>query len=135
MSRFEKIIPVPPPKHELVRDTTTGLMWAVAFSDSLDYAGALAYIAKLNAEKYLGYDDWRMPTRVELLTLVDDTRYAPAIDTDAFPGTPSEWFWTDTPHAKTQKGFAWIVHFLSGHSGIDHHSDNYRVRAVRGGAA
>lgn len=134
MSRFEKIVPVPPPKHEIVRDTATGLMWAVAFSDPLDYAEAEKYVAELNAKKHCGFDDWRLPTRVELLTLGDDTRYAPAIDTDAFPGTPSEWFWTGTDYAGDKNMYAWAVGFGVGHIHTFGHSNSYRVRAVRSAA-
>ena len=35
-----------------------------------------------------GHDDWRLPTRIELVSLVDFTRSSPAIDVQAFPDTP-----------------------------------------------
>jgi len=42
-------------------------------------------------------EGWRMPTTKELLTLVDPTRSAPAIDA-VFSGTPNAgWTWTATP--------------------------------------
>lgn len=137
MSRFEKIIPAPPPNHEIVRDNATGLIWPVEFSAKrLTFAEAERYVAELNAKKHCGFDDWRLPTRVELLTLVDDTRCDPAIDTDAFPGTPSEYLWTGTDYAGAKKNYAWVVHFHCGSSDIGYRYDaSYRVRAVRGGAA
>lgn len=36
---------------------------------------------------------WRLPTQVELLSIVDDTRDNPGIDLQAFPETPGTWFW------------------------------------------
>jgi Protein of unknown function (DUF1566) len=42
-------------------------------------------------------EGWRLPTNKELLTLVDPTRSAPAIDS-AFAGTPNAgWTWSSTP--------------------------------------
>ena len=133
--RFDKIVPTPPPKHEVVLDNVTGLMWPVEFSSKrLTFAEGEKYIAELNANKHCGYSDWRLPTRAELLTLVDDTRCDPAIDTDAFPGTPSEYFWTGTDYAGDKKNYAWVVYFHYGHSYLHHRDGNYRVRAVRGPA-
>jgi len=134
-TRFEKITPTPPPKHELVFDRETGLTWPVEFSvERLTFAQAEKYIAELNAKRHCGFDDWRMPTRVELLTLVDDTRHSPAIDSDAFPGTPSEYFWTATPYAADPKTYAWVVGFGGGYSLYDNRGSSGRVRAVRGPA-
>lgn len=131
MSRFEKITLVPPPKHELVRDTATGLTWAVAFSERLTFEQAEQYIAALNSRKHCGFDDWRLPTRVELLTLVDDARCDPAIDTDAFPGTPSEHFWTSTDYAGDRKNYSWVVDFGFGYASIGDRAYKNRIRAVR----
>src|SRR5262245_10302592 len=127
--RFEKIIPVPPPKHEIVRDNVTGLEWqAIPFDKRMTWAEAEKACAALRLG---GHDDWRLPTRAELLTLVDDTRHNPAIDTDAFPGTPSEWFWTATPYAADPKSYAWVVYFDGGNSDDGYRGGGYRVRAVR----
>lgn len=44
---------------------------------AMDWVEALAYVQKLNQEKYLGYSDWRLPSVKELHTLTD-YRYSPA---------------------------------------------------------
>ena len=41
-----------------------------------------------------GHDDWRLPTRLELVSIVDFAAYEPAIDRAAFPGTPAFGFWS-----------------------------------------
>ena len=61
-------------KGDVVVDSATGLMWtkdANLAAKPLDLAAAEAFIAEMNKEKKFGYDDWRLPTREELLSLVD----------------------------------------------------------------
>ncbi|MHC6216791.1 Lcl C-terminal domain-containing protein [Stenotrophomonas acidaminiphila] len=131
LPRFQKIVPTPPPVHETVLDTSTGLEWqAIPFADSMKHADAVQACAELRLG---GHDDWRLPTRAELLTLVDDTRYSPAIDTDAFPNTPNTWFWTSTAYAG-DKDCAWFVGFDLGGSAFGGRDSHGRVRAVRGPA-
>ncbi len=131
LPRFQKIVPTPPPVHETVLDTSTGLEWqAIPFAESMKHADAVQACAELRLG---GHDDWRLPTRAELLSLVDDTSYSPAIDTDAFPDAPSAWFWTSTPYARDDS-YAWIVHFGLGNSNIRGRDNGSRVRAVRGPA-
>ena len=131
LPRFQKIVPTPPPVHETVVDTTTGLEWqAIPFADSMKHADAVQACAELRLG---GHDDWRLPTRTELLTLVDDTRCSPAIDTDAFPNTPNTWFWTSTAYAG-DKDYAWVVGFDAGRSSFSDRGSSGRVRAVRGPA-
>ena len=78
-----------------------------------------------------GHSDWRLPTRAELLTLVDDTRHAQAIDTEFFPDTKNDWYWTSTVCAWSSVR-AWYVYFDSGYCGDDSRGDGYGlVRAVR----
>jgi hypothetical protein len=127
MSRFEKIVIVPPPQHEIVRDSVTGLEWqAVAFDKKMTWKEAEKACRDLRLG---GHSDWRLPTRVELLTLVDDTRFNPAIDTDAFPNTPSDWFWTSTPYAPNPTDYAWVVDFGGGGSLNVNRGSYNRVRA------
>jgi Protein of unknown function (DUF1566) len=62
---------------------------------------------------------WRLPTRIELLSLVDFTRTSPAIDTTAFPGVPGgKYHWTASPWVVSQLATkpqdSWIVNFYEG---------------------
>jgi hypothetical protein len=117
----------------IVTDTHTGLQWSQEDTTAKAVPWAAAEAA-CRALRLGGHDDWRLPTRTELLTLVDDTRHEPAIDTEAFPACKSEWYWTGTPYAPSPAAFAWLVCFGSG-SASGFHRDGYnRVRAVRGPA-
>ena len=55
-----------------VTDRATNLMWEKGGSSStLYYWKAKKYISRLNKEKFLGYNDWRIPTLEELCSLLE----------------------------------------------------------------
>ena len=111
-----------------VTDTTTWLMWS---KENVGSKGKWESADKAcSALRLAGYEDWRMPTRWELLTLSDDTRHSPAIDVSFFPETKSDWYWSSTPCA-WDPSCAWIVHFSSGCADCYRRSDSAFVRAVR----
>jgi hypothetical protein len=113
-----------------VHDTTTGLIWSAETigGKRLKHAKAKAACEKL---VLAGATDWQLPTRTQLLTLVDDTRHEPAIDTAFFPKTESAWYWTSTPCAWRPGSAAWCVFFSSGHVNFNFRDDECFVRAVR----
>lgn len=113
-----------------VTDTTTGLMWSKATLSDKEVSQHKA--VEICADLALaGHDDWRLPSRVELLSLVDDTRHKPAIDTSAFPDTKSDWYWTGT-EAAWASSCAWVVLFdYGGANDYDRGSSGGFVRAVR----
>jgi hypothetical protein len=80
---------------DVVVDNVTGLQWQRVLSDSsVTWQVATDYCADLTLG---GYSDWRLPTLIELYSLVDFTASSPSIDVVTFPGTPAENFWTSTP--------------------------------------
>jgi len=126
--RYTKIY-APNAGHIITRDNATGLTWSVKVTaERLTINEAKKFIADLNSKKYCGFAYWRLPTRVELLSLVDDTRCIPAIDTDAFPNTPIFSTWTSTRYA--DGGGEWIVDFYNGHSYVNYRRPIGHVRAV-----
>lgn len=66
----------------------------------------------------------------ELQSLVDDGRLNPSIDEEAFPNTPDESFWTDTP-VRGIDGSAWRVSFHQGYTYDEAATYRYRARCVR----
>jgi hypothetical protein len=114
---------------DVVFDPVTNLTWQRAVSPTtMEWPAAGAYCAALVLG---GRDDWRLPARIELVSLVDFTRHTPTINTDAFPDTPSAWFWTSSTLADIP-GFAWYVYFETGFSQYIDETFEYRVRCVSG---
>jgi len=117
------------PQFEAVLSPDTGLMWSIATigGKKMTHADAEKAVKELCL---CGFSDWRLPTIKELLTLVDYERHSPAIDTDFFPDTKSDWYWTASSSA-FYSGYAWIVYFGSGGSSTVDRSYDAFVRAVR----
>jgi hypothetical protein len=68
-----------------VHDNVTGLTWQQSHHTGAVYlAGAEAVAAELNAKKYGGYSDWRLPTIKELYSLWNVKTGWPYIDTSYF---------------------------------------------------
>jgi uncharacterized protein DUF1566 len=101
-----------------VHDNVTGLLWQKAIdatAQKLSWDAAKSYCAALP----LAGHTWRLPTRIELLSIVDFTRVGPAIDTKAFPGVPGgAYHWTSSPwvvsQIATKPQYSWIVNFYEG---------------------
>ena len=116
-----------------VRDDVTGLIWQQDVGGSYVWSDAISYCEDLSLA---AYDDWRLPTRIELLSIVDHTRTSPAVDTSMLP-TPSGFFWTATPWAvSADPPRSWIVNFYEGlTSNNGYTTGEYNARCVRGGPA
>jgi hypothetical protein len=115
-----------------ISDTSTGLMWQKATAPgTYTWEQAITYCENLTLPAG-GYSDWRMPNRNELQSIVDYSRYNPAIDTTYFPGTVASYYWSSTTYAYITI-VAWGVYFDYGYvyNGFDKTYDYY-VRAVRG---
>ena len=113
-----------------VTDKITGLMWQQAAPATMySWADALTYCPTLTLG---GHGDWRLPTVIELSSLVDrSTSTGPTINTTAFPNAPTTYFWTSSPSAGSPTS-AWAVSFGSGFvSGNAGSSGPFSVRCVR----
>jgi len=101
-----------------VMDTKTGLTWqAQVPSTKATWPNAYEYCQSLS----LGglSSGWRLPSVEELLTLIDETRWEPAIDLTYFPNTPFDaeyWTSSQTFHRDSNGNldFGWTVDFEVG---------------------
>lgn len=111
-----------------VTDTATGLMWQQAEAGDMTWEAALAYCETL---QLASHDDWRLPNRNELQSIVDYETHSPSIDTEFFPEAVSA-YWSSTTSAYVTD-YAWYVDFSLGRVYNNLKSNNMYVRAVRGG--
>ncbi len=86
-------------------------------------------VTAINDLRLCGVTDWRLPTREELMSLINAGNSNPAISTDYFPLGGGE-TWTNTPVA-ADSGAAWRVQFDTGSLGATSKSNPMRVRLVR----
>jgi hypothetical protein len=118
-------------EEQTVLDRVTGLEWQRSLDDrAFTWSAAGALCEQL---RYANFEDWRLPTRIELVSLLDLSRTNPALELAAFPSGSSQWFWTASPDA-TDAARAWYVYFYFGYPDVDDRSVENRVRCVRGGA-
>ncbi len=80
---------------------------------------------------FAGYSDWRLPNKNELLSIVDRSKYNPAINS-AFKNTVSDLYWSSTSRAN-DTNYAWVVPFGDGLTGYYTKYYSGYVRCVRAG--
>ncbi len=123
----------------VVTDNQTGLMWKQCpqgLTGSICDTGSVTThtwqqaLDLASIEDFAGFTDWRVPNQKELRTIVARNCYSPSINTNIFPNTPSNWFWSSSPFADGPD-FAWIVYFGNGDDGGNGRDVGDRVRLVR----
>jgi len=109
-----------------IADDVTGLVWEGAASGAVFMqAEALAHCAAKG-------DGWRLPTRLELVSLVDFTVTSPAPTIGAaFVDAPANLFWTSSLYYGDAAGDAWYVGFDEGYSDYGIINQSYLARCVR----
>jgi len=114
---------------KVVYDNNTGLTWQQTTPTSkYTWENADSYCNDLT---YAGYSDWRLPTPQELLTIIDNSRSNPAIDTTYFPETQSSGSWSSSTRVGSTSN-AWYANFYSGNVNSLNKTNNIYVRCVRG---
>jgi hypothetical protein len=95
----------------IVLDTKTGLTWTQAVADmEKSEQDAVSYCSSLQTAG----GGWRLPSVGELQSLIDESRYNPALDINAFPNAPvADPYWSQSGY-ENFLGFGWAVSFLYG---------------------
>ena len=111
----------------LVQDKVTGLEWQRDMpAESMLDEQALSYCAELDLG---GRCDWRLPTRIEAVSLLDLSRVRPAYDPGAFPDADGALVvWSGSPERYFRLGADGSFHVRSATS-----AGPARVRCVREG--
>ena len=112
-----------------VTDNVTGLTWQQEDDDtSRVWDDAISYCNDLTLEDY---SDWRLPSAMELMSIVNCGTYNPSIDTTYFPGTNAAYYGSSTTSVYFLSS-AWGVVFSRGYVDPYNKSSSTYVRCVRG---
>lgn len=129
-----------------VTHNTTGLMWMrCSLGQSWDgnscqgsvsdfsWKDALAKVAVLNEMAFAGKNDWRLPNKNELASIVEERCQSPSINNSVFPNTFGSGYWTSSSASAESSYRAWLVDFRSGNVGHYNKNNLHPVRLVRAG--
>jgi len=149
-------------KWTCVHDTSTGLMWEVKSKDDAmrrstnlyswyspvhtaitgkpdggrckggTDCDTHAYVQAMNKQNYCGHNDWFLPTREQMQTLVyfDNGDEKVKINKKYFPQTMPSWYWTASEH-NSSNALAWYVLFRNGVALNDLKERPKHIRLVR----
>jgi len=101
------------PNDQVVLDHLTGLVWtrdANLGEFPITWQEALTFIREMNHHQRFGFDDWRLPNRRELRSLMSyQTKKPPLPDDHPFINIFLGWYWTSTT-AAINPAYAWWIH-------------------------
>jgi hypothetical protein len=98
--------------NKVVIDHSTGLTWHRSGSkDSMTYKEAKEYTYSLNRRKFAGYNDWRLPTLEESMSLMEPMQRKGGLYIDPIFNKRQPWIWTSD---KKNAAAAWYVDFRTG---------------------
>jgi len=114
--------------NKTVTDTSNGLIWSIEISEKqLSWEDTLKYCETYSLA---GYSDWRLPHKEELRSIIDYSRFYPAINSKIFYAI-SKCYWSTSNVVNT--GSAWGIDFHDGSAGVYSKDLSYYFRGVRGG--
>ena len=118
----------------VVSDSSSNLEWQDAYSDNNNsikdttWQSAIDYCENLSLN---GQNDWRLPNKNELLSIVDYTKSSPSI-AEQFTNTSNNYYWSSTT-PRIGRDRALIVYFDYGNTLDDYKYNSGYVRCVRAG--
>lgn len=105
---------------QVVFDRATGLRWQRGGStEEITFAKAQEYLAEMNRQKFAGYDDWRLPTLEEAMSLMEPKRSG-ELHIDKIFDRAQQWIWTSD---RASGSSCWVAYFGYGdcsHQPADH---------------
>ena len=101
----------------------------VSTCDHLSKCNTYAFMQAVNLQGLCGYNNWRVPSKQELSSIVDYGRYYYAVDSAYFPNT-LETYWSSSPTV-SDNSRAWVFELKYGSDISVAKGDDYHIRLVR----
>ena len=118
--------------NKIVIDAETNLMWQRSGTTyKIESGDAKNCTKELNRKGYAGYDDWRLPTLEEAMSLIERESSNGRLHINSMFDKKQNWIWTSDSYKNGAQ--AWYVSFLRGIC-CNMHLFNYgydHLRAVR----
>ncbi len=119
---------------DVVMDHATGPMWQKSGPGFLNYKKAQEYVKDLNRRKFAGYENWRLPTIPELISLLEPEKQSN--DRCIHPIFDKKQLWCWSVDKRQTKGegsseLTWNVLFNRGRVYWYDVGNSYYVRCVR----
>ncbi len=112
-----------------VSDYTTGLMWQWSGSEEpMQLPEAEHYSNYLNENEFAGFNDWRLPTLEEAMSLMEAKKGAHDLYISDVFDNVQRWIWTADKNGAED---AWYIGFSDGNCDTDPIDTDASVRAVR----
>ena len=116
------------------KDDDGNICYGYDANNEASYCNTHAFIARVNAKELCGFNDWRMPNREELRSIVDYGNTLPAIDSSYFPRirvSNHTWYWSSSVFIETDSAYS--IDFNFGNETTSLKSNDAPVRLVRAG--
>ncbi|MCA9741014.1 MAG: TIR domain-containing protein [Deferribacteres bacterium] len=116
----------------VIHDAATGLYWQQSGSDKpMEFDAALEFIAQLNADRFGGYSDWRLPTLEEAMTLMAPKQSKDGMYIDPIFDNKQQKVWTADKTVILAVA-AWFAGYFHGYCNVSAQVNyDIYVRAVR----
>ncbi len=105
------------PKEQTVQDELTGLLWTMDAAESMvpmTWIDTFDLVSRMNLMRAYGYEDWRVPNRRELFSLISHVQTNPALpDPHPYLNVSPIPYWTSTSLARISVE-AWQVNMGTG---------------------
>ena len=119
---------------DVVVDHATGLMWQKSGSKHyIEYQAALNYVQDMNRQKFADYDDWRLPTIPELMSLLESEQQSNGLYINPIFDKTQELCWSSDKRLSELWSGWWYVGFNEGGyvTSSTFQSEKCYVRGVR----